>query len=62
VELEASQGSTLFVSVGGDSGKESESETEGSQSEELEHDEAWINTEIANFRQIANGFLLSEFQ
>ena len=29
---------------------------------ELEHDEAWINTEIANFRQIANGFLLSEFQ
>ncbi|MNL86118.1 hypothetical protein D3C87_2146930 [compost metagenome] len=30
--------------------------------QELGHDEAWINTEITNFRQIANGFLLSEFQ
>ncbi len=29
---------------------------------ELGHDEAWINNEIANFKQIAKGFLLSEFQ
>ncbi|MNX57751.1 Aerobic glycerol-3-phosphate dehydrogenase [compost metagenome] len=29
---------------------------------ELRHDEAWINSEIANFRQIAKGFLLSEFR
>ncbi|MFC0778366.1 FAD-dependent oxidoreductase [Flavobacterium sp. HJSW_4] len=29
---------------------------------ELGHDEAWIKTEIANFSQIAKGFLLSEFQ
>lgn len=29
---------------------------------ELGHDEAWITTEIADFKQIAKGFLLSEFQ
>ncbi|MDP5199506.1 glycerol-3-phosphate dehydrogenase/oxidase [Flavobacterium sp. DG2-3] len=29
---------------------------------ELGHDEAWIIQEIANFRQISRGFLLSEFQ
>ncbi|WP_433832827.1 FAD-dependent oxidoreductase [Flavobacterium anhuiense] len=29
---------------------------------ELGHDEAWINTEVANFRQIAKGFLLPEYQ
>jgi len=29
---------------------------------EIGHDEAWIITEIANFKQIAKGFLLSEFQ
>lgn len=29
---------------------------------ELGHDEVWITSEIANFKQIAKGFLLSEFQ
>lgn len=29
---------------------------------ELGHNEAWIHSEISNFRQIAKGFLLSEFR
>ncbi|PBJ14437.1 glycerol-3-phosphate dehydrogenase/oxidase [Flavobacterium sp. ACN6] len=29
---------------------------------ELEHDENWISKEISNFKEISNGFLLSEFR
>ena len=29
---------------------------------ELGHDEAWISTEISNFKQISKGFLLAEYQ
>jgi glycerol-3-phosphate dehydrogenase len=29
---------------------------------ELDHDEAWTQNQIAEFKTIANGFLLSDFQ